>query len=93
MFNIYIIFQADLLNEHENANGRDEKETDEQKANKKKQKKRKRGKKNKGKVRELDSGAESQSSTLGKYHLSKNVAEIQLLTNHLCKHCLLALDL
>jgi hypothetical protein len=30
---------------------------------------------------------------LGKHLLSKNVAEIQLLTNHLCKHGLLALDL
>jgi hypothetical protein len=30
---------------------------------------------------------------LGKQLLSNNVAEMQLLTNHLCQHCLLALDL
>jgi hypothetical protein len=32
-------------------------------------------------------------NTLGKHLLSKKVAEIQLLTNNLCQHCLLALDL
>jgi hypothetical protein len=31
--------------------------------------------------------------SLGNQFLGINVAEIQLLTNHLCKHCLLALDL
>jgi hypothetical protein len=31
--------------------------------------------------------------SLGNQLLSKNVAEMQLLTNHLCKHCLLALYL